>query len=227
MISFSAFVRTWKDVLDSSVNYFFWNEHLNSASRLERVGGCSHNLSNSWQRQQGGLVFGLSQRPPCLFLPCLPVESSMSATPSLQSSCLVECEFVGLGDRVQHTSFCDFCMFVIRWTGEPVGTTLSPVTALAGQVVHRYGPLTDRYRIIGRDHRPVTCLSVFIDSQTFSVPTRSCKTPDSVQPELDRKRNVVFVPLNSTLDEKHPPIVFFVFLYRRKRCIKVLIWGTN
>jgi hypothetical protein len=41
------------------------------------------------------------------------VESSMSATPSLQSSCLAECVFVGLGDRVQHSSFCDFCILVI------------------------------------------------------------------------------------------------------------------
>jgi hypothetical protein len=40
-------------------------------------------------------------------------ESSMSATPSLQSSCSAECVFVGLGDRVQHSSFCDFCMLVI------------------------------------------------------------------------------------------------------------------
>ena len=40
-------------------------------------------------------------------------ESSMSATPSLQSSCLAECVFVGLGDRVQHSSFCDFCILVI------------------------------------------------------------------------------------------------------------------
>jgi hypothetical protein len=43
----------------------------------------------------------------------LPVESSMSVTPSLQSSCLAECVFVGLGDRVQHSSFCDFCILVI------------------------------------------------------------------------------------------------------------------
>ena len=40
-------------------------------------------------------------------------ESSMSATPSLQSSCLAECVFLGLGDRVQHSSFCDFCILVI------------------------------------------------------------------------------------------------------------------
>jgi hypothetical protein len=40
-------------------------------------------------------------------------ESSMSATPSLQSSCLAECVFLGLGDRVQHSSFCGFCMLVI------------------------------------------------------------------------------------------------------------------
>jgi hypothetical protein len=40
-------------------------------------------------------------------------ESSMSATPSLQSSCLAECVFLGLGDGVQHSSFCDFCMLVI------------------------------------------------------------------------------------------------------------------
>jgi hypothetical protein len=43
----------------------------------------------------------------------IPGESSMSATPSLQSSCLAECVFVGLGDRVQHSSFCDFCILVI------------------------------------------------------------------------------------------------------------------
>ena len=42
-----------------------------------------------------------------------PVESSMSPTPSLQSSCPAECVFVGLGDRVQHSSFCGFCMLVI------------------------------------------------------------------------------------------------------------------
>ena len=40
-------------------------------------------------------------------------ESSMSTVPSLQSSCLPECVFVGLVDRVQHSSFCDFCMIVI------------------------------------------------------------------------------------------------------------------
>ena len=33
--------------LNSPGNYFFWNEHLNSASHLERVGGCPHNLSSS------------------------------------------------------------------------------------------------------------------------------------------------------------------------------------
>jgi len=57
--------------------------------------------------------------PPLFFLPILggkfcfskensrpiPGESSMSPTPSLQS--------VGLGDRVQHSSFCGFCMLVI------------------------------------------------------------------------------------------------------------------
>ncbi len=43
----------------------------------------------------GKFVFFKNSRP-------IPVESSMSATPSLQSSCLVECVFVGLGDRVQH-----------------------------------------------------------------------------------------------------------------------------
>jgi hypothetical protein len=40
-------------------------------------------------------------------------ESSMSVTPPLQSSCLAECVFVGLSDRVQHSSFCDFCILVI------------------------------------------------------------------------------------------------------------------
>ena len=40
-----------------------------------------------------------------------------------------------------------------------MGTNLSLVPALDGEVVHRYGPLTDRYWITGRDHRPVTCLS--------------------------------------------------------------------
>ena len=34
-------------VLNSPVNDFFWNEHLNSASRLERVGGWPQNLSSS------------------------------------------------------------------------------------------------------------------------------------------------------------------------------------
>jgi hypothetical protein len=43
----------------------------------------------------------------------IPVESSMSPKPSLQSSCSAECVFVGLGDRVQHSSFCGFCMLVI------------------------------------------------------------------------------------------------------------------
>ena len=43
----------------------------------------------------------------------IPGESSMSPTPSLQRSCSAECVFVGLGDRVQHSSFCDFCILVI------------------------------------------------------------------------------------------------------------------
>ncbi len=54
------------DVLDSSGNYFFWDEHLSSVSRLERVRGCPHNLSSSWQRQQGCLVLGLNRDLPSL-----------------------------------------------------------------------------------------------------------------------------------------------------------------
>ncbi len=123
MISFSAFVRPCKDVLNSPVNYFFWNEYLNSASRLERVGGCPHNLSSSWQRRVFFWEFATNK----------PGESSMSPTPSLQS--------VGLGDRVQHSSFCGFYMLVICWTDQPVNRlnryrwTLIPVPALAGEVV--------------------------------------------------------------------------------------------
>ena len=54
----------------------------------------------------GKFVFFKNSRP-------IPGESSMSPTPSLQSSCSAECVFVGLGDRVQHSSFCDFCILVI------------------------------------------------------------------------------------------------------------------
>ncbi len=43
----------------------------------------------------------------------IPVVSSMSPTPSLQSSCSAEYVFVGLGDRVHYSSFCGFCMPVI------------------------------------------------------------------------------------------------------------------
>ena len=41
---------------------------------------------------------------------CVPTSS---LPPSLQSSCSAECVFVALGDRVQHSSFCGFCMLVI------------------------------------------------------------------------------------------------------------------
>ena len=54
----------------------------------------------------GNFIFFKNSRP-------IPMESSMSPTPSLQSSCSAECVFVGLGDRVQHSSFCGFCMLVI------------------------------------------------------------------------------------------------------------------
>ena len=54
----------------------------------------------------GNFIFFKNSRP-------IPVESSMSPTPSLQTSCSAECVFVGLGDRVQHSSFCGFCMLVI------------------------------------------------------------------------------------------------------------------
>ena len=141
MFSFSAFVRPCKDGLNSSGNYFFRNEHLNSASSLERVGGCPHKpfefltkatrVSGRWFVPTSALP--LSALPFCpssesalrffcvffsfpgFFFPTrpIPVESSMSATPSLQSSCSGECVFLGLGDRVQHSSFCDFCILVI------------------------------------------------------------------------------------------------------------------
>jgi hypothetical protein len=54
----------------------------------------------------GKFVFFKNSRP-------IPGESSVSPTPSLQRSCSAECVFVGLGDRVQHSSFCGFCMLVI------------------------------------------------------------------------------------------------------------------
>ena len=54
----------------------------------------------------GKFVFFKNSRP-------IPGESSMSPIPSLQISCSAECVFVGLGDRVQHSSFCGFCMLVI------------------------------------------------------------------------------------------------------------------
>jgi hypothetical protein len=54
----------------------------------------------------GKFVFFKNSRP-------IPGESSMSPTPLLQNSCSSECVFVGLGDRVQHSSFCGFCMLVI------------------------------------------------------------------------------------------------------------------
>ncbi len=141
MIWFSVFVRTCKDVLNSPGNYFFWNEHLNSASRLERAWlGCedTHGLvgvlttfrvPDSGNKGVWSLVcanaFPASTNKPG--------ESSMSPTPSLQN--------VGLGDRVQHSSFCAFCMFVICWTDQPVNRyrwTLIPVPVLVGEVVHRY-----------------------------------------------------------------------------------------
>jgi hypothetical protein len=40
----------------------------------------------------------------------------------------------------------------------PTSSRGSPVPALTGEVVHRYGPMTKWYRITGRDHRPVTRL---------------------------------------------------------------------
>ena len=58
-----------------------------------------------------------------------------------------------------------------------MGTTLSPVPALAGEVVHRYVPLADRYRITGRAHRPVGCLiggTVFQLSE-FPLSVCGCK----------------------------------------------------
>jgi hypothetical protein len=82
--------------------------------------------------QQGCLLLGVRQRLPCLsrfvhltqvifwriffFLKNsrpIPGESSMSPTPSLQSSCSAECVFVGLGDRVHYSSFCGFFILVI------------------------------------------------------------------------------------------------------------------
>jgi hypothetical protein len=55
--------------LNPSSNDFFWNVHLSIGSRLERVGGCPHNLSSSWQRQQGSLV--CTKSFPVLDLPIL------------------------------------------------------------------------------------------------------------------------------------------------------------
>jgi hypothetical protein len=161
---FSVFVRHYKDVFHSSVNYFFWNENLNSASRC---------LPCLFARPSRSLVPESVFWDDGFFFPSRPilVESSMSTTSSLQNSCLSECVFVGLGDRVQHSSFCDFCILVIWSTGgnDPLGIgssrwSGSPVPALDGEVVHRYVPLTDQYRFIGRVHRPVAFL-------TFISPT--------------------------------------------------------
>jgi hypothetical protein len=58
-------------------------------------------------------VFFLSKICFCKELATNTGESSMSASPSLQTSCSDECVFVGLGDRFQHSSFCDFRILVI------------------------------------------------------------------------------------------------------------------
>ncbi len=80
-------------------------------------------VSVPWCQPTSSLPFSICPSPPrCFFFvenlffyefATNTGESSMSATPSLQSSCLSECVFVGLGDRVQHSSFCDFCILVI------------------------------------------------------------------------------------------------------------------
>ncbi len=90
-------------------------------------------LEDFLTKAEGCLLLGVRQRLPCLsrfahlaqviffwgkfvfFKNSRPIpgESSMSPTPSLQSSCSGECVFVRLGDRVQHSSFCGFFMLVI------------------------------------------------------------------------------------------------------------------
>ena len=40
-------------------------------------------------------------------------KTSMSTVPHLRSDDSDECVFVGLGDGVQHSSFCDLCFLVI------------------------------------------------------------------------------------------------------------------
>jgi hypothetical protein len=39
----------------------------------------------------------------------------------------------------------------------------------AGEVVHRYVPLTDRYRITGRAHRPVGHLMILIPTYKSTI----------------------------------------------------------
>ncbi len=56
MIFFSAFVRTCKDVLDSSGNYSFWNEHLSSVRHLGRVRGCPFEFLTKTARVSGPWV---------------------------------------------------------------------------------------------------------------------------------------------------------------------------
>jgi hypothetical protein len=63
------------------------------------------------------------------------------------------------------TSEFMFIWMCVRWVGcggnDPLTGTDSnrwsdsPVPSLTGEVVHRYVPLVDRYRITGRDHIPV------------------------------------------------------------------------
>ena len=73
-------------------------------------------VSAPWCAPTSSLPFSICPSRLCFFSKNsrpIPGESSMSGTPSLQSSCSAECVFVGLGDRVHYSSFCGFCMLVI------------------------------------------------------------------------------------------------------------------
>ena len=128
MISFSAFVWTCKDVLNSLGNYFFWNEHLNSVSEPPRTGwkvsSQPFEILTKATRVSGPWV------APTPSLPCSSCPSSVENFVFLRRirdqyrvnrRCLLHPHFrahvqlnvCSLGDRVQHSSFCGFCMLVI------------------------------------------------------------------------------------------------------------------
>jgi hypothetical protein len=126
MISFSAFVWTCKDVLNSPGNFFFWNEHLNSVTASNELVGVltTFRVPDKVNKGVWSLVCANSF-PPLFFLPILGGKFCFSKENSrpyrVNRRCLLHPHFrahvqlnvCSLGDRVQHSSFCVFCMLVI------------------------------------------------------------------------------------------------------------------